>query len=643
MNEDSKLVIQDSNSHNSELIDELCSQNLTLERKSDKTICFITNGEENTNFEKISSSENMDLSHDGNIGSTENTHLSNNLFNAIREVKEISNNENINDEDYNKSSDDDDVESSGSSYVPCDYNNVHHGSSDEDEKVKMYVPRTKGEFTLSDLPPIEDLTLEVPNDVQLIKLGSIKSIIDVLVVVQSEGEVPALDIETILFLEGRIPLGQIFETFGPVKSPWYSIRFNSLAEIGNNKLIKTNEAIYFAPQMSNWTKYVFLEELRRMRGSDASWKNNNEPPEGIVDFSDDEQERIKKKAKSLKRNQSSEIPLKQNYPTSWPPDSKEETVSSVEKSWRFRKPRHRHQLDSVSHESNRNYLHRNPFENKLKSSQLESYNNGNFSQDAPHNTLSSNGYDSLVCGAEKKPADKPGNPFLKMHHSDLNKHNKADNKFIKNDAIFKPCSSMHNTSISNNFNFHDSNRMNYFNTNNFNNITSCNNNYNYNNITTSNSNPYNFNNIITSNTNNNNFNNVTSSYTNRLNNFDLSGKNNLLFVQNYSHGHNSNFPQSVNNNLSMSPMVDCNYPQLNNYPQNNNYTQNNNYPQNNYLLNSYQQNCNQRYGSPINQVFGGPHLLYPNFVRPPIFGRLPNFNEGGVFVDLTRPPPPVPK
>ena len=35
-----------------------------------------------------------------------------------------------------------------------------------------------------------------------------------------------------------------------------------------------------------------------MKGSDASWENNNEPPDRYLDFSDDEQERM---AKSIRK------------------------------------------------------------------------------------------------------------------------------------------------------------------------------------------------------------------------------------------------------------------------------------------------------------------------------------------------------
>ena len=48
------------------------------------------------------------------------------------------------------------------------------------------------------------------------------------VIVQGKRGIPALDADTFVFLEGQKLIGQIFETFGPVPAPLYSIRFNSV-------------------------------------------------------------------------------------------------------------------------------------------------------------------------------------------------------------------------------------------------------------------------------------------------------------------------------------------------------------------------------------------------------------------------------
>lgn len=59
--------------------------------------------------------------------------------------------------------------------------------------------------------------------------------------------------------------------------------------------------VYFAPRTRH-TAFVFVDALFRQKGSDASWENDQEPPEGCLDYSDDEQERRAKAAHRLKKN-----------------------------------------------------------------------------------------------------------------------------------------------------------------------------------------------------------------------------------------------------------------------------------------------------------------------------------------------------
>lgn len=45
---------------------------------------------------------------------------------------------------------------------------------------------------------------------------------------------------------------------------------------------------------------VFILSIIRIKGSDASWTNDQEPPPGCVEYSDDEQERAARKQKKNK-------------------------------------------------------------------------------------------------------------------------------------------------------------------------------------------------------------------------------------------------------------------------------------------------------------------------------------------------------
>ncbi|XP_071128351.1 H/ACA ribonucleoprotein complex non-core subunit NAF1-like isoform X1 [Mytilus edulis] len=173
-------------------------------------------------------------------------------------------------------------------------------SSLTDKQIKLCKEeiRTKGELFPEDLPPLEDLAITVDESVQLIHIGDVTSVIGVLVVVQSNDNMPPLNEDTILFLEGRASCGKIFEVFGPVALPWYSVRFNSLEDI-TNKEVSIGTKMYCAPKVDQYTNYVFVEHLKQIKGSDASWEDNNEPPAKFVEYSDDEEE---KRAKAKHRN-----------------------------------------------------------------------------------------------------------------------------------------------------------------------------------------------------------------------------------------------------------------------------------------------------------------------------------------------------
>lgn len=91
------------------------------------------------------------------------------------------------------------------------------------------------------------------------------------------------------------------------------VRFNSAQHILDQG-IKLGMEVYFAPRTRH-TAFVFIDNLFKQRGSDASWEHDQEPPESCLDYSDDEQERCARAAHRLKKkaldpNQPSPLPRK---------------------------------------------------------------------------------------------------------------------------------------------------------------------------------------------------------------------------------------------------------------------------------------------------------------------------------------------
>jgi H/ACA ribonucleoprotein complex non-core subunit NAF1 len=172
------------------------------------------------------------------------------------------------------------------------------------------VLKTKGEMDIDDLPPIETLTIQANVD-DLVHFGRVINIMDRLVSIISFKGMPPLELDSVLFLKDGSPLGSIFEVFGPVVEPRYLVRFNTGEEI-NNRQITVDMPVYYAASFdAPTTAFVFMEHLRKLKGSDASWKHNNEPPAELKEYSDDEEERrdkLKSKAKRKGNNHGTPSP-----------------------------------------------------------------------------------------------------------------------------------------------------------------------------------------------------------------------------------------------------------------------------------------------------------------------------------------------
>ncbi|XP_017094500.2 H/ACA ribonucleoprotein complex non-core subunit NAF1 [Drosophila bipectinata] len=160
-------------------------------------------------------------------------------------------------------------------------------------------PKVRGEMLLDDLPPIHQLEITVPED-ECVELGKVHSIVDQLVLVSVIPNSSLFDLDTVLFLEkGRKVLGEVFDVLGQVADPLYCVRFNSNKEI-KDRGINIGDVVYCAPKTEH-TQFVILSKLMKIRGSDASWEHDVEPPERYIDYSDDEAQREAKHEQRKRR------------------------------------------------------------------------------------------------------------------------------------------------------------------------------------------------------------------------------------------------------------------------------------------------------------------------------------------------------
>ncbi|NWX12999.1 NAF1 protein, partial [Aegotheles bennettii] len=235
-------------------------------------------------------------------------------------------------------SDTDSDSSSTASFSSCSPATV----SDEDDHPKekgnrSYCVKTKDELPIDELPPVEDLSIILPDDVQLKLFGTVSSIIEQLVIIESMKGLPPVNEESIIFKEDRQAAGKIFEIFGPVLHPFYVLRFNSSEHI-KAKGINVQDSMYFAPSVEDFTQYIFAEKLKQEKGSDASWKNDQEPPPEALDFSDDEKEREAKQKKKPRNQERKKLKSETNVSSEnkGPHQSVQQPASSYSRGYRGR-------------------------------------------------------------------------------------------------------------------------------------------------------------------------------------------------------------------------------------------------------------------------------------------------------------------
>ncbi|KAJ8984663.1 hypothetical protein NQ317_015754 [Molorchus minor] len=143
---------------------------------------------------------------------------------------------------------------------------------------------------------------------EFLHMGHVQAIIDALVTVEALPGTPAYDLDSYLFVEDKTtkkPLGAIYDVIGPVTAPIYCIRFNKIKDI-NELNIKRGLKVFSAPK-SQYTHYVFVKELMKYKGTDASWVGDIElPPEVAAELSDDEdQHNLQEVRKAQKRKHGS--------------------------------------------------------------------------------------------------------------------------------------------------------------------------------------------------------------------------------------------------------------------------------------------------------------------------------------------------
>ncbi|KAM0950974.1 putative H/ACA ribonucleoprotein complex, subunit Gar1/Naf1 [Dioscorea sansibarensis] len=156
-------------------------------------------------------------------------------------------------------------------------------SSDEEGIVMKGPIKSKNE--MENLPPVPPVVVCLEPHHQTLPVGVISSILGSRVIVEGSEKHNPLSEGSILWItETRSPLGVVDEIFGPVKNPYYIVRYNSDTEIPDG--VKEGMSVSFVLEFAN---HVLNDKDIHKKGYDASGENDEEITDE-VEFSDDEKE-----------------------------------------------------------------------------------------------------------------------------------------------------------------------------------------------------------------------------------------------------------------------------------------------------------------------------------------------------------------
>lgn len=171
---------------------------------------------------------------------------------------------------------------------------------DDDEEHESSVPlRTKHELVDDYIPEPPFTQVDTQDMPKLQRIGHVHSIVDNVVLVEQDEnvtetvtpyELDVLDSESLLCMhDGRV-LGLVYETFGSVKQPMYTVRFREASDI-DTEVIEIGKDVYFLPTSSTFVQTRAIHT----KGSDASNMWDEEVADDEVEYSDDEEEREAKR------------------------------------------------------------------------------------------------------------------------------------------------------------------------------------------------------------------------------------------------------------------------------------------------------------------------------------------------------------
>ncbi|KAK6918998.1 H/ACA ribonucleoprotein complex, subunit Gar1/Naf1 [Dillenia turbinata] len=183
------------------------------------------------------------------------------------------------------------------------------GGSEDDEEGGAAKGPIRSRNELEGFPPVPSVDVTLEPHHKTLPVGAVLSVIGTKVIVEGFEKHSPLSEGSILWIsESRIPLGIVDEIFGPVKNPYYVVRYNSEGDVPTGTCEGT--LVSFVQEFAN---HVLNDSNLYKKGYDASGENDEELTDE-VEFSDDEKEaEYKRMQKVLKRGGTNDVgPKKQD-------------------------------------------------------------------------------------------------------------------------------------------------------------------------------------------------------------------------------------------------------------------------------------------------------------------------------------------
>lgn len=200
-----------------------------------------------------------------------------------------------------KGSDDEQTEIEDGEIMLSDAEEMISWSDIEDDEGGGGGGPIKSKNELKALPPVPTVNVTLEPHHETLPVGTILSVIGPQVIVEGVEKHNPLNEGSILWItESRSPLGIVDEIFGPVKNPYYIVRYNSENEVPSG--IQQGTLISFVAEFAD---HVLNDKSLYQKGYDASNENDEELSDE-VEFSDDEKEAEHKRLQKMKKRGTSE-------------------------------------------------------------------------------------------------------------------------------------------------------------------------------------------------------------------------------------------------------------------------------------------------------------------------------------------------